>query len=77
VLGVVILAITSILKKQAALEKQNRYDEAVRALEVAASLDATYAEPHYSLGKLYQRQGEREKAKKAVERFQELKKPGS
>jgi tetratricopeptide (TPR) repeat protein len=54
-------------------EKQGKYAGAVEALKQAVALDPAYAEPYYTLGKIYQRLGEREQAKKAVEMFQQLK----
>jgi tetratricopeptide (TPR) repeat protein len=57
-----------------ALEKQGKYAEAIQSLQQAAALDPTYPEPHYTLSRIYQRQGDGAEAKKAVERFQRLKK---
>lgn len=55
-------------------EKQKKDDEAVEALRRAAALDPTYAEPHYVLGRIYNRKGETEMAERAWNTFQRLKK---
>jgi tetratricopeptide (TPR) repeat protein len=57
-----------------ALEKKGRASEAVAELEEAARLDPAYAEPQYALARLYRRGGEKEKAERALLRFQELRK---
>jgi tetratricopeptide (TPR) repeat protein len=56
------------------LEKKGRLPEAVAELEEAARLDPAYPEPQYALSRLYRRAGDKEKADRALERFQELKK---
>jgi len=56
------------------LEKRGRAGEAVSELEEAARLDPGYAEPQYALARLYRRAGEKEKADRALQRFEELKK---
>jgi hypothetical protein len=38
------------------------------------ALDSTYAEPHYLLGRVYQRLGEDQLAKTEIERFKQLSK---
>ncbi|HEX9190374.1 MAG TPA: tetratricopeptide repeat protein [Vicinamibacteria bacterium] len=56
------------------LDKKGRLPEAVAELEEAARLDPAYPEPQYALSRLYRRAGDREKADRALQRFQELKK---
>jgi tetratricopeptide (TPR) repeat protein len=56
------------------VEKKGRAAEAVAELEEAARLDPGYAEPQYALARLYRRAGEKEKADRALQRFEELKK---
>jgi tetratricopeptide (TPR) repeat protein len=55
------------------LEKKGRLAEAVAELEEAARLDPAYPEPQYALSRLYRRAGDKEKADRALARFQELK----
>jgi tetratricopeptide (TPR) repeat protein len=56
------------------LEEQKKDEEAIRELRQAAEDDPAYPEPHYLLGKIYQRTGERTKAETEFENFQKLKK---
>jgi len=56
-----------------ALEKKGRPTEALAELEEAARLDPAYPEPQYALSRLYRRGGEKEKADRALQRFQEIK----
>jgi tetratricopeptide (TPR) repeat protein len=56
------------------LDKTGRPEDAVPELEEAARLDEGYAEPHFALARLYRRTGETEKARRALERFQAIKK---
>jgi tetratricopeptide (TPR) repeat protein len=56
------------------LEKRGRLPEATAELEEAARLDPAYPEPQYALSRLYRRAGEKEKADRALQRFQETKK---
>jgi tetratricopeptide (TPR) repeat protein len=56
-----------------ALEKKGRAAEAVQELEEAARLDPAYPEPQYALARLYRRSGNPEKADRALELFQTLK----
>ncbi len=56
------------------LEKKGRLTEAVAELEEAARLDPAYPEPQYALSRLYRRTGDKEKADRALQRFQEIKK---
>jgi tetratricopeptide (TPR) repeat protein len=55
------------------LEKKGRLTEAVAELEEAARLDPAYPEPQYALSRLYRRAGDKEKADRALQRFQEIK----
>ena len=56
------------------LEKKGRITEALAELEEAARLDPAYPEPQYALSRLYRRAGDKEKADRALQRFQEIKK---
>ena len=56
------------------LEKRGRTAEAVVELESASRLDPGYAEPQYALSRLYRRAGDQQKADRALELFQKLKK---
>jgi protein O-GlcNAc transferase len=56
------------------LEKKGRVTEAVTELEETARLDPAYPEPQYALSRLYRRAGDKEKADRALQRFQEIKK---
>jgi tetratricopeptide (TPR) repeat protein len=56
------------------LEKKGRLPEATAELEEAARLDPAYPEPQYALSRLYRRAGDKEKADRALQRFQEIKK---
>jgi len=56
------------------LEKKGRLAEAVAELEEAARLDPAYPEPQYALSRLYRRAGDKEKADRALQRFQTIKK---
>jgi protein O-GlcNAc transferase len=56
------------------LEKKGRPTEAVAELEEAARLDPAYPEPQYALSRLYRRAGDKEKADRALQSFQEIKK---
>jgi tetratricopeptide (TPR) repeat protein len=57
-----------------ALEKKGRSAEAIQELEEAARLDPKYPEPHYALARVFRRGGDAEKADRALELFQSLKK---
>ena len=59
------------------LEKQRNDDQAISELKRAAALDPGYADPHYLLGRIYQRQGDKQKAAEALSNFQQLKKAES
>jgi tetratricopeptide (TPR) repeat protein len=56
------------------LEKKGRVAEALPALEEAARLDPASAEAQYARARLYRRAGEREKADRALQRFEQIKK---
>jgi tetratricopeptide (TPR) repeat protein len=57
-----------------ALEKKGRTADAVNELEEAARLDPAAPEAPYALARVYRRAGDREKADRALQRFEELKK---
>jgi len=44
------------------------------SLNTSASLDPTYPDPHYLLGRIYKRLGKTELANAEVKKFQELQK---
>jgi Flp pilus assembly protein TadD len=48
--------------------------EAIAELRQAATLSPSYAEPHYVLGRIYQRKGDTKNAEAAWATFQKLKK---
>lgn len=56
-----------------ALLNLNRLADAQRELEAAVSVDPDHAALHYLLGQIYRKQGQMEKAKAEMQRFQELK----
>jgi tetratricopeptide (TPR) repeat protein len=56
------------------LEKKGRVGEAVAELEEAARLDPASAEAQYALARLYRRGGDTEKADRALQRFEQIKK---
>ncbi|HET8548275.1 MAG TPA: tetratricopeptide repeat protein [Bryobacteraceae bacterium] len=56
-----------------ALIKLDRQREALPLLERAVTLDAAYPEPLYTLGQLYLRLGDKEKATTTLQRFREVK----
>ncbi len=58
-------------------EKQKRDDDAIAELNQAAELNPSYAEPHYVLGRIYQRKGDTKKAEIAFETFHRLKSDNS
>ena len=59
-----------------ALEKKARVTEAVAELEEAARLDPAAPEAPYALARVYRRAGDKEKADRALQRFEEIKKEG-
>jgi Flp pilus assembly protein TadD len=56
------------------LDKNGKSAEAIKALEEAARLDASYPEPHYALARLYRLTGDTKRADAALESFHRLKK---
>jgi Flp pilus assembly protein TadD len=56
------------------LNKEEKRQEAIHELNLAAQFDPADPEPHYALGGLYQRLGERAKAEAEWKRFEKLKK---
>jgi tetratricopeptide (TPR) repeat protein len=61
-------------KYASALMKEEASAEAEQHLQVAIKLDPGYTEAYYLLGRYYQGIGERDKAKEAFAKFQELRK---
>jgi tetratricopeptide (TPR) repeat protein len=57
-----------------ALEKKGRTADAVAELEEAARLDPAAPEAPYALARVYRRAGDQEKADRALQRFEEIKK---
>jgi tetratricopeptide (TPR) repeat protein len=56
------------------LERQKKAPEGVEELNRAASLDPSYAEPHYVLARIYRRKGDTTKAQAELTAFQKRKK---
>jgi tetratricopeptide (TPR) repeat protein len=56
------------------LDKEEKTQEAVDVLKASAALNPEYPEPHYLLGRIYQKLGRGELAKAEVEKFQQLQK---
>ena len=54
------------------LEQDDRLEEAVRALELAADRDPTYADPHYALARVYRLLGRANEAQRALAAFERL-----
>jgi Flp pilus assembly protein TadD len=59
------------------LEKERKFEEAITPLQRAVELDPSYPEPHYTLGRIYQRQGKRQEAQEEIEKFKKLRKEPS
>jgi tetratricopeptide (TPR) repeat protein len=55
------------------LDKEGKVEQAIQALKTSAALDATYADPHYLLGRMYQKVGQNDLAKAEILQFQRLK----
>jgi Flp pilus assembly protein TadD len=55
------------------LDKEGKVEQAIQALKTSAALDVTYADPHYLLGRMYQKVGQNDLAKAEVLQFQQLK----
>jgi Flp pilus assembly protein TadD len=49
-------------------------EEAIQEFQQAASLDPSYPEPHYALGRIYKARGDLDAAQKEWASFQELRK---
>ncbi len=64
----------ALYQKGLLLEKEEDDDQAIQVLRRAAALDPTYAEPHYVLGRIYNRMGKTQDAKDAWDTFHRLKK---
>jgi tetratricopeptide (TPR) repeat protein len=56
------------------LEKEKKYEGAIHELNLAAQFDHADPEPHYALGGLYQRLGDKAKAEAEWKTFEKLKK---
>ena len=56
-----------------ALEKLERYPEAIEHLRTAASLDSDNPDPYWALARVLRRTGDQEGAADAVTRYQDLK----
>jgi tetratricopeptide (TPR) repeat protein len=56
------------------LEKRGPVEPAIAELEEAARLDPASAEAQYALARVYRRAGNREKADRALQRFEQIKK---
>ncbi len=55
------------------LDKEGKVEQAIQALKTSAALDAAYADPHYLLGRMYQKVGKNDLAKNEILQFQRLK----
>ena len=55
------------------MEKEGKYQEAIQALKLSAALDSSFPEPHYLLGRTYQKMGETDQAKIEIKQFEQLK----
>jgi Flp pilus assembly protein TadD len=55
------------------LDKEGKVEQAIQALKTSAALDAAYADPHYLLGRMYQKIGKNDLAKTEILQFQRLK----
>ena len=59
------------------LDKEGKVEQAIQALKTSAALDAAYADPHYLLGRMYQKVGKNDLAKNEILQFQRLKQAGN
>ena len=59
------------------LDKEGKVEQAIQALKTSAALDAAYADPHYLLGRMYQKVGKNDLAKTEILQFQRLKQAGN
>jgi tetratricopeptide (TPR) repeat protein len=55
------------------LDKEGKVEQAIQALKTSAALDRAYADPHYLLGRMYQKVGKNDLAKAEILQFQRLK----
>jgi tetratricopeptide (TPR) repeat protein len=55
------------------LDKEGKVEQAIHALKTSAALDAGYPDPHYLLGRMYQKIGKNDLAKAEILEFQRLK----
>jgi tetratricopeptide (TPR) repeat protein len=55
------------------LDKEGKVEQAIHALKTSAALDAFYPDPHYLLGRMYQKIGKDDLAKAEILEFQRLK----
>jgi tetratricopeptide (TPR) repeat protein len=55
------------------LDKQGKQQGAIQELQTAASLNPSYAEPHYALGRIYTHLGNPREAKEEFARFDKIK----
>ena len=55
------------------LDKEGKVEQAIDALKTSAALDVAYADPHYLLGRIYQKVGKNDLAKTEILQFQRLK----
>jgi tetratricopeptide (TPR) repeat protein len=55
------------------LDREGKVEQAIQALKTSAALDAAYADPHYLLGRMYQKVGQNDLAKAEILQFQRLK----
>lgn len=56
------------------LDKLNREPEAIKAFQYAADLDQSYPDPHYQLGRIYRRLGNKQLSEQHINQFLLLKK---
>ena len=59
------------------LDKEGKVEQAIQALKTSAALDAAYADPHYLLGRMYQKVGKNDLAKTEILQVQRLKQAGN
>ena len=59
------------------LYKEGKGEQAIQALKISAALDSGYPDPHYLLGRMYQKLGKNDLAKAEILEFQRLKQAAS
>jgi len=59
------------------LYKEGKGEQAILALKTAAALDPGYPDPHYLLGRMYQKLGKNDLAKAEILEFQRLQQAAS